>query len=495
MRGPQQVDVVGWPATEVHDLRRRNYIGLQDLLGIGRGRELCGPFHRTTLDQVPIRGFVLGKTQVRRLAKQSRHDRVRSARDYQVLHTRQGVALRLEPRRTCRAVFTATIVKTGNVPYVGVGAYLKGDVPGDIRIRLVHQSGTTRMQVHHCQRQWGRFGMAVPMQPTGMARIEIATSGNLKTLHIWGLDCGALNLPEGVIAQGASTEEVLNSPQLAPETLYLPHEVAIAMDPAEHEWDGVHALDGKGAPISVKKCAYCQRLLPIDVNRPSALAFHKHNAKRTGHQNECRACKKWRINDSFNPKRTTDQLHESSVITRERKLFLREPEILQQIKDRQGAGLKSIIWRRFNKKCFRCNRPLKLSEVQLDHTRPLAYLWPIDGHATSLCPTCNNHKRERFPVDVYSEPQLRDLAAITGLPYEDLVRRELNDVELRRIVSGIATFAQRWDARTFNATARKIRELRPDVDLYEILGLADANLLMDLRERVRLRPSTEEELA
>jgi hypothetical protein len=24
----------------------------------------------------------------------------------------------------------------------------------------------------------------------------------------------------------------------------------------------------------------------------SALAFHKHNAKKTGHQNECRSCKK-----------------------------------------------------------------------------------------------------------------------------------------------------------------------------------------------------------
>lgn len=39
--------------------------------------------------------------------------------------------------------------------------------------------------------------------------------------------------------------------------------------------------------------------MPVDPNRLGALSFHKHNDKATSHQNECRACKKWRINDSF----------------------------------------------------------------------------------------------------------------------------------------------------------------------------------------------------
>ena len=260
------------------------------------------------------------------------------------------------------------------------------------------------------------------------------------------------------------------------------------MDPVPAEWEGASISDRPGKTIQLKKCAYCQRLLPLDPRRPSALAFHKHNAKKTGHQNECRSCKKWRINNEFNPKRTTDQLHESSVITRERKIFLREPEILERVKDRNGAGLKSIIWERFDRKCFRCCEGLALDEVQLDHTRPLAYLWPIDEHATCLCAGCNNFKRERFPVDVYTGPDLRRLSGITGLPYSDLVRKDVNRPELRRILSNVVRFALEWDPRTFNATARKVKELLPDVDLFEVLRKADQDVYIQINRSLEERP-------
>ncbi len=252
-------------------------------------------------------------------------------------------------------------------------------------------------------------------------------------------------------------------------------------------WRGAALVDGPGKAITLKKCAYCQRVLPVNPKRPATLAFHKHNAKRTGHQNECRACKKWRINDDFNPKRTVDQLHESSVITRERKLFLREPEALSAIKDREGAGLKSIVWERFGRRCFRCHRRLNLGEVQLDHTRPMAYLWPIDIHATCLCDACNNHKKDRFPVDVYSREQLRELAQIIGLPFAELARKEVCAAELARIRADIAGFARAWDPSTFNATARKVRELA-DVDLFEELRAADPAAFNELTEALLMRP-------
>jgi hypothetical protein len=213
--------------------------------------------------------------------------------------------------------------------------------------------------------------------------------------------------------------------------------------------------DGSG--IKVKKCSYCGRLLPVDPARLGVLAFHKHNAKISKHQNECRACKKWRINDSFNPKRTTDQLHESLVITRERKVFLREPEILQEIKERTGAGLKSKVWERFGRKCFRCGISVALDDFQLDHTRPLAYLWPIDEYATCLCAECNNEKKEKFPVDFYKPQELKRLSQITGLPLAELKKKELNERELRRILTDLPTFARDWEPRTFAATARKIK--------------------------------------
>ncbi len=219
-----------------------------------------------------------------------------------------------------------------------------------------------------------------------------------------------------------------------------------------------------------------------------SLSFHKHNAKKTHHQNECRSCKKWKINDSFNPLRTTDQLHESSVITRERKLFLREPQILQAIKDRTGAGLKSQIWEKFGRKCFYCKKSLKLDEVQLDHTRPLAYLWPIDEHATCLCAEHNNLKKEKFPVDFYSRIQLEELSQICGLPVKDLSRKALNQIELKRILQDIATYAMEWEPRTFAATARKIKELQPAVDLFAILKERNPQVYEDIVKQLADRP-------
>jgi len=219
-----------------------------------------------------------------------------------------------------------------------------------------------------------------------------------------------------------------------------------------------------------------------------ALSFHKHRAKRTNHQNECRSCKGWRINNHFNPIRTVDQLHESSSITRERKLLLREPEILQAIKERDGRGLKSIIWERFGRCCFVCGRELALNEVHLDHTRPLAYLWPIDEHATCLCADHNNEKKEKFPVDFYNEEQLRGLSKITGLSYEELTEKRLNETELQRILDNLAAFALDWEPRTFAATARKIIELRPDIDLYERLKMDDLAIYADLLQRLAERP-------
>jgi len=125
----------------------------------------------------------------------------------------------------------------------------------------------------------------------------------------------------------------------------------------------------------------------------------------------------------------------------------------------------------------------------------MAYLWPIDEHATCLCADCNNHKKDRFPVDVYSGEELKRLSAITGLSFEDLSKKEINQAELDRILGDMSAFAKQWDPRMFNATARKIRELRPDVDLFAILKGKDAATFAEITEFLSQRPEEEVEQA
>ncbi|MQV32038.1 hypothetical protein GHK47_02745 [Sinorhizobium meliloti] len=277
----------------------------------------------------------------------------------------------------------------------------------------------------------------------------------------------------------------LNVAHLVPETFYL-----------DHESGKISVLDdlkvqGSGAHLEVKKCSYCGRLLPVGPGQAGRLSFHKHNVKLTGHQNECRACKKWRINNSFNPIRTADQHNESSIIKRERRLLLREPQILRSIKERQGRGLKSIVWDRFGRQCFYCSKPLTLQQVQLDHTRPLAYLWPIDEYATCLCAEHNNHKKDKFPIDFYTPAQLERLSAITGLPLEDLQAKTVCEPQLDRIRADIIGFAKMADPRAFNAIARKVREIRLDIDLWADLRAANFDVFVEVQAATDKRPGDE----
>lgn len=420
---------------------------------------------------------------MRRLANQSREDTYNSNRDYQVIHDRR--AQRFLPLRdgACRLVFVSKVDADSN-GRVCWGGYILSKtittITATISVDNVEHAQEIRVEPN-----WHRVGGLVTGVPQATSVLLILSwNGGDSPLDLWGLALGRPNIPK--LQSGTADFSLLQQPHLIPETFYLGHETAVEADIDVEASERFRIEDGCG--IKVKKCSYCGRLLPIDPARLGVLAFHKHNAKISKHQNECRACKKWRINDSLNPKRTTDQLHESSVITRERKVFLREPEILQEIKDRTGAGLKSKVWERFGRKCFRCSTPVFLDDFQLDHTRPLAYLWPIDEYATCLCAACNNEKKEKFPVDFYKSQELKRLSEITNLPLAELKKKELNERELRRILSDLPTFARDWEPRTFAATARKVKELRPDIDLLAELKKVDQSEFLRLDKELRDRP-------
>ena len=421
---------------------------------------------------------------MRRLAKQRRDDDYASRRDYQAIqeHKSLRIAGNRKPLKVLQLIQTLAAKRS---KIGGFGGYIQTDVSTEISVDVVVGKTKLLSETFTSGKAWARIGLAFPLERDADLVVHLNLTRPVAHLDLWGLDAGAITLPN---LKQVTTPTVadINFSHLLPETLYLSHSVPLALDIDEQHSSPFVRKDGTA--IHLKKCSYCGRLLPLDPARPGAIAFHKHNAKLSGHQNECRACKKWRINDSFNPLRTVDQLNESSLITRERRLLLREPEILQRIKDRKGRGLKSIIWEKFGKKCFHCGKPLQLDEVELDHTRPLAYLWPIDEHATCLCAEHNNFKKDKFPVDFYSTSQRRELARIIGLSFAELSTRSVCKPELKRILDDIVGFATSWDARVFNAIARKIREIHPEIDLFEHLSTADMKAYKKLVKDLASRP-------
>ncbi len=420
---------------------------------------------------------------MRRLAVQKRDDGYSSNKDYQQFHSK--VSQRIVPgEKENRIVFTTELQKLDvSSDFVGFGGFILAEDPIVLKLTIQIDSyeDSKEFQIGTI---WNRIGIAIPATKDERATL-IMEWENVTSINVWGFDLGYLNLPESIRNKKPDID-VLNESHLCPETFYLPNQNAIDLDIEESS--STHFSIVNGSEIILKKCSYCQRMLPVNPELLGSLSFHKHNAKLTKHQNECRSCKKWRINNSFNPLRTTDQLHESSVITRERKILLKEPKILQEIKDRTGAGLKSQIWKKFGRKCFFCNEPIELDGFQLDHTRPLSYLWPIDEHATCLCPEHNNQKKDKFPIEFYTEDQLKSLSEITGLSYEELTIKDVNQKELDRIISNISTFAKEWDPRTFAAIARKIKELRKNTDLFIILNEADEETYTELVQQLEDRP-------
>ncbi|MBP1139315.1 hypothetical protein JOE29_001266 [Pseudomonas sp. PvP009] len=419
---------------------------------------------------------------MRRLVTQSRDDNYKSARDYQDVFQEITKQIFVTGNGPHKFVLTNPIETPGSRAQAW-GGYLAASHPVAMTIKVIDSRGINKTQNVELENNWRRIGDLIPNVYGNEFKLSLEWSGQIQ-IDVWGLTSGSpLSSIDGEALQDISQ---IDSLHIIPETFYLQHNTAINMDIDTN--DSTHFSLEDGRIINLKKCSYCARQLPIDPNRLGALAFHKHNAKKTMHQNECRACKKWRINDALNSTRTPDQLHESSVITRERKFFLREPERLLEIKERTGAGLRSQVWERFERKCFRCQIKVALDGFHLDHTRPLAYLWPIDEFATCLCSGCNNEKKDKFPVDFYTSDQISRLSQITGLPVSDLNKKSLNEPELNRMLADLPRFAHGWEPRTFFAIARKVSELNPSINIIQILKQQDPTLYEKIEKEYSQRP-------
>ena len=204
----------------------------------------------------------------------------------------------------------------------------------------------------------------------------------------------------------------------------------------------------EGDPITVKSCNRCGRFLPINLrNERATLSFSNHCVANRpckhalfgkprhaetgeviqleyGYQLECRYCKKYCVNWMHNRQRTVAQMREDGARRRFFEVLI--SELFQESKQlaykaKHGKELADHIWTKFEKKCFNCDHPLPdPRNMHLDHTRPLALLWPLDESATALCGPCNSSKSDKFPSEFYEGPDLEVLSAVTGIALPEL---------------------------------------------------------------------------
>lgn len=214
--------------------------------------------------------------------------------------------------------------------------------------------------------------------------------------------------------------------------------------------------------IVTKECNRCARFLPINLPfERNTLSFSNHCvAKRPcrhkgfgivsdldnredveleyGFQLECRFCKKFVVNAALNPQRSADQMKEDAQRRRHFELLISEltnNSIQMSFRHETGKELATHIWEKFGKKCFKCKETLTTrNEMHLDHTRPLALLWPLDETATALCGSCNSKKRDRQPKDFYTDPEIVELSDLTGIPLDELENPMPNLEILKRLL-------------------------------------------------------------
>lgn len=155
-----------------------------------------------------------------------------------------------------------------------------------------------------------------------------------------------------------------------------------------------------------KYCKLCGILKPIEL-------FHTHSRLSSGHQSECKRCKKI-YNSVKNPTRIPEQHAESG---QNRRLMVDVTETLEHKLNRK------VIEKKYGYKCFCCGKDLSrgipTKERPIDHTLPVYYLWPATTeNATLLCFNCNEKKKGKWPSEFYDDSKIRELSVLTGYSYE-----------------------------------------------------------------------------
>lgn len=315
---------------------------------------------------------------------------------------------------------------------------------------------------------WNKFGSQWYSDGTPTPEIRLAVIATVPTrVAIYGVLCGEVR---HVHLSSARPELMTNMHGYAPEANFISPE---AQGRVQHV-NARPSRSGVSVDLYLKSCNRCGRFLPINFpNERAQLSFTNHcvashrrpcshpgfgrltNPKtgaivglEYGFQLECRFCKKFEVNAAHNPQRTIAQHKEDGTRRRALEVLLEQlyataPQL--RYRHETGRELSEDVYTKFGGRCFKCRTALATAEdMALDHTRPLALLWPLDGTATALCPTHNSEKRDRPPVEFYTPGEIVRLATITGIPVSELRDPRPNMEAIARLQSRLDWFCREF---------------------------------------------------
>lgn len=311
---------------------------------------------------------------------------------------------------------------------------------------------------------WNKAGSMWPAHDDSPVEVTLTLTAKGKgTVALYAPMCGRVqhkHLDDG------RPELMRNMYQFAPEALFISDDGAgkVAIEATED-------ASSTDQLLILKSCNRCGRYLPVNVPverdqlsfSNHCVAKHRRPCKHAtfgrlrnieeaeevlqleyGFQLECRFCKKFEVNAAHNPQRTSAQMKEDAARRRALELLLTElynGRSQLRYRAEKGTELTDDVWERFGHACFNCEATLpRPRDMHLDHTRPLALLWPLDGTATALCGSCNSAKRDRVPSDFYPPAKLTALARITGIPDADLAETHPNEEALKLLFARLDWF-------------------------------------------------------
>lgn len=413
-------------------------------------------------------------------------------------HRRQVDTVLLQQGCTLTVDFEIPGTTKGKI--VGFGGYIY--VEGSPTISLASPAPKYVLKVFPAP-NWGKFGSQW-FSDGAPVKGRLTVLANAATvIGLVDLGCGVVEHPHLANAREAL---MANMHEIAPEANFYVRSgtVDVAVDGGSEP--------GRTVALHTKSCNRCGRFLPINLDDERlhlsfsnhCVAAHRRPCSHAsfgrlrdvdddtvvdldfGFQLECRFCKKFEVNSAHNPQRSQAQMKEDAARRRALELLLTElyggSASLLYRRSHGGRELADDVYERFGGKCFKCGIELKSDgEWHLDHTRPLAMLWALDGSATALCGSHNSEKRDRPPAAFYSAAELERLATITGVPLDELADPQPNQEAIRRLLGRLdwffGDFLQRAEMQEVHdgkrpadllvkALTKVLSAARSDVDLH-----------------------------